>query len=196
MNDEAQKYTMGVNGIWHRRQGWYTERTYWPPEGQGFQGILTLSLPYNQRIGSLLRIDSTLEVIHPDPPGGHVSFFASSPQPLIQMLSQYLVPDSIAKIIFHVKAVWYFRYLYHQFKRGELQVFHEDTDGAGNKRQLYSIPFRDGTDNQIRVVVVTCPTTGIQYLLRVPPTTVSCRQAVAWTFGILDPSEYQPIKET
>ncbi len=38
-------------------------------------------------------------------------------------------------------------------------------------------------------------TSGERYLLRVPTTMRSCREAVAWTFG-LRPEEYQPIKET
>jgi len=44
-------------------------------------------------------------------------------------------------------------------------------------------------------VEVTCPSTGRQYCLRVPPHTHTVEQAVAWTFDLL-PESYQPRQET
>jgi hypothetical protein len=38
-------------------------------------------------------------------------------------------------------------------------------------------------------------TSGERYLLRVPDTMRTCREAVAWTFGFR-PEDYQPLKET
>jgi hypothetical protein len=34
------------------------------------------------------------------------------------------------------------------------------------------------------------------YWLRVPPTVQSAREAVAWTFGVEHPEQYQPLRET
>jgi hypothetical protein len=43
----------------------------------------------------------------------------------------------------------------------------------------------------IRAVRVTCPTTGRQYALRVPPAIETAHAAVAWTFG-MEAEEYHP----
>lgn len=50
-------------------------------------------------------------------------------------------------------------------------------------------------DEPIVVVEVVCPSTGQDYLLRVPPEVRTCRQAVAWTFG-LSADSYAPAQET
>ncbi|HEX7380479.1 MAG TPA: hypothetical protein VF278_25420 [Pirellulales bacterium] len=47
-----------------------------------------------------------------------------------------------------------------------------------------------------RQVVVRCPSTGQQYVLRVPPNMRTCRQAIAWTAGFDDAEKYQPLLET
>jgi len=44
-------------------------------------------------------------------------------------------------------------------------------------------------------VQVTCPSTGRQYCLSVPPRTKTVQQGIAWTFGML-PEEYSPDHET
>jgi hypothetical protein len=45
-------------------------------------------------------------------------------------------------------------------------------------------------------VCVVCPSTGRQYVLRVPPTMRSCRQAAAWIAGYDNPADYRPLAET
>jgi len=60
---------------------------------------------------------------------------------------------------------------------------------------LYEIFLPDDPDCFMKVVKVTCPSTGNIYHLRVPPTTLTVAEAVSWTFG-LDPENYKPIKET
>ena len=47
----------------------------------------------------------------------------------------------------------------------------------------------------IRLVKVRDSTTKRFYLLRVPQTVWTCKQAVAWTFG-MEEDDYIPIKET
>jgi hypothetical protein len=71
-------------------------------------------------------------------------------------------------------------------------VIDRDRD-AGGERRLIRVPLED--DEDIVVVSVICPSTGHNYVLRVPPFTRSCRQATAWLAGFDNPSAYQPIAE-
>jgi hypothetical protein len=72
-------------------------------------------------------------------------------------------------------------------------VLDTDTD-AGGKRELLAVPLPN--DEPMVCVSVRCPSTGRQYLLRVPSGMETCRQAVAWTAGFDDPDAYQPQRET
>ena len=72
-------------------------------------------------------------------------------------------------------------------------VLDRDSDNGG-ERQLLQLPFDRG--EEVVCVQVHCPSTGNQYVLRVPPSMRTCRQAVAWTAGFDDPDEYQPDIET
>lgn len=67
-------------------------------------------------------------------------------------------------------------------------------EDAGGPRRLLRIAF-DGEDALV-CVVVRCPSTGQQYVLRVPPHMRTCRQAIAWTAGFNDAEQYQPLVET
>ena len=68
-----------------------------------------------------------------------------------------------------------------------------DTD-AGGARQLLRIELSD--DEPLVGLFCSCPSTGRQYFLRVPPATKSCHQAAAWIAGYDDDSRYNPIVET
>jgi hypothetical protein len=72
-------------------------------------------------------------------------------------------------------------------------VLDTDTD-PGGERKLYRVELAG--DEPLVCVSVGCPSTGRRYMIRVPPTTLTCRQAVAWTAGFDDPSKYQPRVET
>ena len=61
------------------------------------------------------------------------------------------------------------------------------------ENELIMIPLRG--DEPILLVRVKDPSTGFFYLLRVPPNIRTCKEAIAWTFG-LQPQEYNPLKET
>jgi hypothetical protein len=50
-------------------------------------------------------------------------------------------------------------------------------------------------DEPMVLVGVTCPSTGRRYVLRVPPTITTCREAVAWTFD-QSAETYDPLTET
>lgn len=71
-------------------------------------------------------------------------------------------------------------------------VIDRDQD-AGGERRLIRVPLDD--DEDIVVVSVICPSTGHNYVLRVPPFTRSCRQAAAWLAGFDNPNAYQPVVE-
>jgi hypothetical protein len=73
------------------------------------------------------------------------------------------------------------------------EVLDRDQDRGGD-RQLLRVHFNSGED--LVCVVVHCPSTGHRYLLRVPPLTRTCREAIAWTAGFENPAEYQPMVET
>ncbi len=67
------------------------------------------------------------------------------------------------------------------------KTLHDDTTGTLIEIATAAEP--------IRAVRVICPSTGRQYALRVPPTTKTAREAVAWTFG-LTADQYQPITQS
>ncbi len=70
-----------------------------------------------------------------------------------------------------------------------------DRDGdAGGERQLLRLKLEG--DEDLVCVSVSCPSTERRYLLRVPPSMETCRQAVAWTAGFDDPEFYRPLVET
>ena len=73
------------------------------------------------------------------------------------------------------------------------EVLDSDMD-RGGERKLLRVPLQN--DEPIVIVSVRCPSTSRQYLVRVPPATKTCRQAVAWTAGFDDPADYAPIAET
>jgi DNA-binding transcriptional ArsR family regulator len=50
-------------------------------------------------------------------------------------------------------------------------------------------------EEPIMLVKVKDPSTGLTHLLRVPPNVRTCREAIAWTFGMTS-EEYNPIVET
>jgi hypothetical protein len=75
----------------------------------------------------------------------------------------------------------------------QAQVLDEDRD-AGGRRRLLRIELPG--DEPLLCVSVICPSTHRQFMLRVPPTMTTCRQAVAWTAGFDEPDAYHPMIET
>jgi hypothetical protein len=73
------------------------------------------------------------------------------------------------------------------------RVLDADRD-PGGERQLLTVPLRG--DEPLVCVAVRCPSTGRRYIIRVPPETRTCRQAVAWIAGFDDPDAYRPVAET
>ena len=78
-------------------------------------------------------------------------------------------------------------------KQVEAETLDEDVD-AGGIRKLFRVPIPD--DEDLVCVSVICPSTARHYILRVPPTMTTCRQAIAWTAGFDDPDHYKPFYES
>jgi hypothetical protein len=77
--------------------------------------------------------------------------------------------------------------------RAEARVIHADTD-PGGERRLLKVPMPG--DEDLVCLAVYCPSTGRQYVIRVPPAMRSCRQAAAWIAGFDNADDYQPIAES
>lgn len=73
------------------------------------------------------------------------------------------------------------------------EKLHADRD-PGGPRELLRVPMKG--DEDIVCLSVNCPSTGRHYLLRVPPTMKTCRQAAAWMAGFDDEKLYKPVIET
>ncbi len=72
-------------------------------------------------------------------------------------------------------------------------VLDRDRD-AGGERQLLSVPLP--YDEPIQALRVRCPSTGHEYVLRVPPHLRTCRRAAAWLAGFDNEQDYRPLIET
>jgi hypothetical protein len=73
------------------------------------------------------------------------------------------------------------------------KILDRDRDPGGERRLLH-VPMKN--DEPLVCLAVSCPSTGRQYMLRVPPSIRSCRQAAAWLAGYDDPNDYRPLAET
>ncbi|MFX1323034.1 MAG: DUF6745 domain-containing protein [Promethearchaeota archaeon] len=69
------------------------------------------------------------------------------------------------------------------------EIIHQDGES-----QLINLNLGTFTE-PIRVVKVKDSTTNKYYILRVPPIVKTCKEAIAWTFG-LEEDEYNPMIET
>jgi hypothetical protein len=78
-------------------------------------------------------------------------------------------------------------------QHAQARIVDRDED-AGGERRLLRVPLPD--DEDLVCVAVICPSTGRQYLIRVPPAMRSCRQAAAWIAGFDNPDDYRPVAET
>ncbi|MCE9547808.1 MAG: hypothetical protein K8T25_20235 [Planctomycetia bacterium] len=86
------------------------------------------------------------------------------------------------------------RYGYPRFlKDAGSEVVDADTD-PGGIRELLRIKMEE--DEDLVALSCHCPSTGRQYIIRVPPATVTCRQAAAWIAGFENPDDYRPLVET
>lgn len=93
-----------------------------------------------------------------------------------------------------------------EYRRGLIAVYGDGDEASGMARLAAggSVIGDDETGTLVelptagepmRMVAVTCPTTGRRYALRVPPQTASAREGVAWTFGV-PAALYQPTAQS
>lgn len=77
-------------------------------------------------------------------------------------------------------------------RESEMKVLDTWVDGGGVECRLLRIDLED--DEPIVLYEWCCPSTLKRGVLRVDPQCESCKQAVAWTFGV-DPQDYKPLVE-
>lgn len=78
----------------------------------------------------------------------------------------------------------------------DLEIRDQSIDRFGNFLELYRTRSEDTLAGEhLQFVKVTCPSTGRNYMLCVPPHITSAREAVAWTFG-KHTDDYNPTEET
>jgi hypothetical protein len=86
------------------------------------------------------------------------------------------------------------RFGYTRFIReAHAEILNRDTD-PGGERQLLKVALKD--DEDLVALSCFCPSTQRQYIIRVPPTTLTCHQAAAWIAGFDNPDDYRPLIET
>ena len=86
------------------------------------------------------------------------------------------------------------RYGYSRFMQdAKAAILNRDTD-PGGPRQLLKVAMKD--DEDLVALSCFCPSTGRQYMIRVPPQTRTCHQAAAWIAGFDNPDDYHPVLET
>jgi hypothetical protein len=86
------------------------------------------------------------------------------------------------------------RYGFSRFlKDARAETLDRDSD-PGGERQLLRVKLPG--DEDLVAMSCFCPSTRRQYMLRVPPAMLTCRQAAAWIAGFDNADDYQPIIET
>lgn len=86
------------------------------------------------------------------------------------------------------------RYGYGRFLRdSQAEVLSSDVD-PGGPRALLRVELAN--DEPLVALSCYCPSTGRQYMIRVPPATTTCHQAAAWIAGFDNPNDYRPLIET
>lgn len=110
-------------------------------------------------------------------------------QPETITVTELLAERNVERRRVLLERMGYERFIEH----ASAEVLDRDLD-PGGQRRLLKIPLPE--DEDLVCVSVICPSTNRQYVLRVPPTMRTCRQAVAWIAGYDNPDDYQPVMET
>jgi hypothetical protein len=114
-------------------------------------------------------------------------------QPQTITVQEVLRERNVARRRVLLERMGYQRFLAEAGAAVHAQVLDRDVD-RGGERRLVRVAFLD--DEPLVCVLVVCPSTGKQHVLRVPPETRTCHQAVAWVGGFDDADEYRPVAET
>jgi hypothetical protein len=82
-------------------------------------------------------------------------------------------------------------------RRAGAEILDSDQDPGGDRRLVrVGLRRRSGRGQDRCYLHCRCPSTGREYLLRVPPQTRTCCEAAAWLAGFDDPEAYRPLQET
>jgi hypothetical protein len=85
------------------------------------------------------------------------------------------------------------------FEQAHAHELDRDFD-AGGVRQLLRVTFNDTNNRQrdepLVCLKMSCPSTARQYVIRVPPSMLTCHHAAAWIAGFDNPDQYYPDMET
>ena len=119
----------------------------------------------------------------------HRSTGASSFQPETITVDEILAERNVERRRALLNLMGYDAFL----SRADAEVLHRDEDPGGERRLLR---VRQPNDEDLVCLAVYCPSTARQYILRVPPSTRTCRQAAAWIAGFDHADDFRPIAET
>lgn len=154
------------------------------------------SLPPDLRISSWIDVaDSGLTGLPPALEGLQVRWRSVVVDPRIAFHPDTITAQEVlAQQNAEVRRVMMERLGYERFlAEVDAETLHQDVD-PGGLRRLLRIALQG--DEPLMCLAVQCPSTGRQYVLRVPPAMQTCHQAAAWIAGFDDPDDYRPVEET
>ena len=93
-----------------------------------------------------------------------------------------------------VRRVMLDRFGLERFLAGCNSTVRDEDQDPGGQRQLIAVDLPG--DEALVCVIILCPSTGRRYMVRVPPATQTCHEAIAWTAGFDNPADYAPVQET
>jgi hypothetical protein len=68
--------------------------------------------------------------------------------------------------------------------------------GCAETNDLLAIELPNDPDRWMKAIKIHCPSTGAMYMIRVPPTTRTIQEGLAWSYGFEHPEDYRPEVET
>jgi hypothetical protein len=107
---------------------------------------------------------------------------------------QITVPDVFAQRNSEVRRVTLERMGWERFLSEAKPKLRDDDHDPGGERRLFHVSLPDRED--LLILNMSCPSTGRNYFIRVPPRVKTCHEAAAWIAGFDDPKEYEPLVET
>jgi hypothetical protein len=158
----------------------------------GCTGLHTL--PEELRVSWMEVGDSALESVPPRMESKLRWRGVRVPDVVVLHPEKLAVRDILAEDNTEVRRVMIERMGYERFMYEAGAVILAEDHDPGGPRQLLRVEIP--RDEPLVCLAVSDPSTGRQYVLRVPPNMTSCRQAAAWIAGFDDPDEYHPVAET
>jgi hypothetical protein len=158
----------------------------------GCTGIRTL--PEDLRVTWIEVADAALESVPPRLESALRWRGVRVPAAVVLRPETITARDILAEENTEVRRVMIERMGYERFMFAAGAVILDDDRDPGGPRYLLRVEIP--RDEPLVCLAVSDPSTGRQYVLRVPPTVASCRQAAAWIAGFDNPDAYRPLAET